>query len=83
MKLDPGIHIVMHSVLFLKPGVTAEDAGRCRVPSAMGAGKSLKPINRHPLDPRVRVKHSDPPLKAAPRQSAATHRQTVPINQIH
>jgi hypothetical protein len=22
MKLDPGIHIVMHSVLFLKPGVT-------------------------------------------------------------
>ena len=23
MKLDPGIHIVMHSVFFLKPGVTA------------------------------------------------------------
>ena len=22
MKLDPGIHIVMHSVLSLKPGVT-------------------------------------------------------------
>jgi hypothetical protein len=22
MELDPGIHIVMHSVLFLKPGVT-------------------------------------------------------------
>ena len=22
MKLDPGIHIVMHSILFLKPGVT-------------------------------------------------------------
>ena len=22
MKLDPGIHIVMHSVLFLKPGVS-------------------------------------------------------------
>ena len=39
MKLDPGIHIVMYSVLFLKPGVTAEDAGRGRVPSAMGAGE--------------------------------------------
>jgi len=24
MKLDPGIHIVMHSVFFLKPGVTFE-----------------------------------------------------------
>ena len=23
MKLDPGIHIAMHSVLFLKPGVTS------------------------------------------------------------
>jgi hypothetical protein len=23
MELDPGIHIAMHSVLFLKPGVTA------------------------------------------------------------
>ena len=23
MKLDPGIHIDMHSVLFFKPGVTA------------------------------------------------------------
>jgi len=26
--------------LFLKPGVTAEDAGRGRVPSAMGAGET-------------------------------------------
>ena len=24
MKLDPGIHIVMHSILSLKPGVTGE-----------------------------------------------------------
>jgi len=24
MKLDPGIHIVMHSVLSLKPGVTSK-----------------------------------------------------------
>ena len=29
MKLDPGIHIVMHSVFFLKPGVT------CRGPSEL------------------------------------------------
>ena len=26
MKLDPGIHIVMHSVLSLKPGVTEREA---------------------------------------------------------
>ena len=25
MKLDPGIHIVMHSVLSLKPGVTISE----------------------------------------------------------
>ena len=24
MKLDPGIHIVIYSVLFLKPGVTVD-----------------------------------------------------------
>jgi transposase InsO family protein len=27
MELDPGIHIVMHSVLSLKPGVTISDHG--------------------------------------------------------
>ena len=30
MKLDPGIHMVMHSVLSLKPGVTAAPAGASR-----------------------------------------------------
>ena len=29
MKLDPGIHIAMHSVLSLKPGVTARCGGCC------------------------------------------------------
>ena len=31
MKLDPGIHIVMHSVLFLKPGVTEVVSELCRL----------------------------------------------------
>jgi hypothetical protein len=30
MELDPGIHIVMHSVLFLKPGVTEVVSELCR-----------------------------------------------------
>jgi len=30
MKLDPGIHIVMHSVFSLKPGVTLDQLERAR-----------------------------------------------------
>ena len=47
MKLDPGIHIVMHLVLFLKPGVTGAHgrgapARRGRAPGRGGGGAGAR-----------------------------------------
>ena len=55
MKLDPGIHIDMHSVLSLKPGVTsfyANEAGRLWTRSSTTLGEGCAGNSegaRHPL----------------------------------
>ena len=48
MKLDPGIHIVMHSVFLLKPGVTSGNG-----PTAYGIDdrRSRLASLRHPTTP--------------------------------
>jgi hypothetical protein len=40
MELDPGIHIVMHSVLSLKPGLTELEAPRITNTKSIGSTKS-------------------------------------------
>ena len=71
MKLDPGIHIVMHSVLSLKPGVTLE--------------RDTKPTecSNHPPEPTNRVKLFDtaPVVQTQSRNSSAAE-QPIPSRTL-
>ena len=49
MKLDPGIHIVMHSVLSLKPGVTAKHPPVTTNKQRGGKASAITTTAKHPL----------------------------------
>ena len=82
MKLDPGIHIVMHSVLSLKPGVTPGSPNPYVLPTCFdwypenpperteGRNSRSPAPNAHPPDDTARPSACRPDGNVPPSDSA-------------
>ena len=76
MKLDPGIHIDLHSVFFLKLGVTPTVARNAMATAALSRHARIHRGHRPPLlDPRAVVRR---PSRAGCRAAARPRPRSAP-----